>query len=287
MAHAGDGAVRTVRAPLRITFGGGGSDLAFGGVCLAASIDRYVTVSVADTFDDEYVLHYSEAETARDPQEIRHRILRQVLVELEVPPMQVATSADLPAGTGLGSSGVFTVALLKALCPDLDRLALARLACRFDLGQQDQWSAVWGGVNVYDFATETVRPVLAEQRFRLYYTGLRHNAAEVLGGTVVSRGDALHQVAHMVEALESDSPWRIGDCLTAQWAAKLVRQPTRTHQWVDTLIRQGIDQGAYGGKLVGAGDGGFLLFATDHELDLGLREVRFGFDHEGVRCMSP
>lgn len=276
----------TVRAPLRITFGGGGSDLAPAGVCLAASIDKYVTVTVAECFDDTYTLHYSDAECVRQPSGIRHRILRQVLTALEVPPgLQVATSADLPAGTGLGSSGVFTVALLKALRPHLSRLELARLACRFDTGQQDQWSAVWGGANVYDFAVESVRPVVVPERFRLYYTGLKHDAAEVLTGTIVTRADAFAQVQRMTDALMAGDPYRIGDCLTAQWAAKLIRQPSGIHRQVDRLIREGISQGAYGGKLVGAGDGGFVLFATDEPLDLGLREVPVRFDHEGVRCM--
>lgn len=276
----------TVKAPLRITFGGGGSDLQPGGACLAASIDKHVTVSVSENFDDTYTLHYSQAECVRHVGDIQHRILRTVLTALKVPPgIQVATSADLPAGTGLGSSGVFTVALIKALRPELSRLELARLACRFDIGQQDQWSAVWGGVNVYDFAAEAVHPVVVPERFRLYYTGLRHDAAEVLAGTRVNRSDALRQIATMRDAFDSGDLYRIGDCLTAQWAAKLERQPTKTHRQVDTLIGDGIGQGAYGGKLVGAGDGGFLLFATDRPLDLGLREVRFRFDHQGVRCM--
>lgn len=276
----------TVKAPLRVTFGGGGSDLQPGGMCLAASIDKYVTVSVAENFEDTYTLHYSQAERVFHVGEIRHRILRTVLTALGVHPgIQVATSADLPAGTGLGSSGVFTVALLKALRPELSRLELARLACRFDIGHQDQWSAVWGGVNVYDFADESIRPVLAPERFRLYYTGLKHDAGEVLAGTTVNRADAVQQIRVMRDAFASGDMYRIGDCLTAQWAAKLARQPTSTHRNVDALIGEGIAQGAYGGKLVGAGDGGFLLFATDRPLHLGLREVRFRFDHQGARCM--
>lgn len=276
----------TVRAPLRVTFGGGGSDLVPGGVCLAAAVDKYVTVSVSDNFDDAYVLHYSAAENVATVGEIRHRILRETLKALGVPPgIQIATSADLPAGTGLGSSGAFTVALVKALRPDLSRPALTALACRLDLGCQDQWSAVWGGVNVYDFALGTVRPVNALECFRLYYTGLRHDAAKVLAGKAVTRAEAVEQVERMVAAFETGSLARIGDCLTAQWAAKLIRQPTQVHQHVDRLVRDGISQGATGGKLVGAGDGGFLLFSTDRPLDLGLREVPFRFDHEGVRCM--
>lgn len=273
--------MRTVRAPLRLTFGGGGSDLAPGGICLAGSIDQHVSVSVCRSFTGEYVLHYSEAEQVRSPDQIRHRILRRVLTELHIPPVQVSTSADLPAGTGLGSSGVFTVALLKALAPGLSRLELARLACRFDIGEQDQWSAVWGGVNVYDFAAGTITPVPAPDRFRLYYTGLKHDAAEVLRGTVVSRWEAVVQVRRMVDAFRAKDIYRIGDCLTAQWAAKLIRQPSRIHQEIDDLIREGLRQGAYGGKLVGAGDGGFLLFAADLPLDLGLQEVRFTWDHDG------
>jgi D-glycero-alpha-D-manno-heptose-7-phosphate kinase len=159
------------------------------------------------------------------------------------------------------------------------------MACQFDTGQQDQWSAVWGGANIYDFAAETVRPVAVPEWFRLYYTGLKHDAAEVLVGTEVYRHDALRQIDLMRDAFQLGDVRRVGDCLTAQWAAKFVRQPTETHQRIDRLINRGISQGAYGGKLVGAGDGGFLLFATDHALELGLREVPFRFDHGGARCM--
>jgi D-glycero-alpha-D-manno-heptose-7-phosphate kinase len=271
---------------LRITFGGGGSDLQPGGVCLAAAIDKYVTVTVADNFDSTYELHYSQAERVHTISDIRHRILRAVLTELDVPPgIQISTSADIPAGTGLGSSGAFTVALIKALRPELSRPELTTLACRLDLGMQDQWSAVWGGVNVYDFGSGTIEPVYAPDCFRLYYTGVRHDSAEVLTGTAVPRTVAHKQVLTAAYALSAGGISRIGECLTAQWAAKLIRQPTEIHRQIDRLILAGVEQGAHGGKLVGAGDGGFLLFATDRALDLGLREVPFRFDHEGVRCM--
>lgn len=277
--------MRTARAPLRITLGGGGSDLRPGGICLAAAIDKYVTVTVADNFDDTYELHYSQSERVYTAGAVQHRILRAVLTELDIPPgVQISTSADIPAGTGLGSSGAFTVALLKALRPDLSRLELTDLACRIDTGMQDQWSAVWGGVNVYDFGSGIIEPVHAPNCFRLYYTGLRHDSAEVLTGTTVDRTVAHKQVLTAQYAL-TQGVRRVGECLTAQWAAKFIRQPTEIHDLIDRLILTGIEQGAYGGKLVGAGDGGFILFATDHPLNLGLREVPFTFDHEGVRCM--
>lgn len=277
------------RAPLRITFGGGGSDLAPGGFCVSATIDKFVTVTVTENFEPTYVLHYSEAETAQHATDIKHRLLRKVLTHMDVPPgIQIATAADIPAGTGLGSSGAFTVALLKALYPEASRPRLARLACMMDLGQQDQWSAVHGGVNAFDFKAGTIRPVetTLDTSLALFYTGIRHDAGTVLTGQHVTRREGYDQAVSAVRALEANDPRSLGQCMLEQWVAKLRRAPSRTHEIVDGWIREGCRQGAYGGKLVGAGDGGFVLFATDTPIVIdGLREVPFRFEHEGVRCM--
>lgn len=278
----------TTRTPLRITFGGGGSDLAPGGLCVSATIDKFITVTVSTNFDARYVLHYSQSENVEHAEDIQHRLLRRVLVDTATPPgIQVATAADIPAGTGLGSSGAFTVGLLKALYPEASKPALARMACRMDIGQQDQWSAVYGGVNAYDFESGMLRPIetTVDSYLELHYTGLRHDAAAVVTGQSVTRRAALDQVSTAVQALEANDPAWLGECFLTQWAAKLDRAPTPTHQQIDRLIRDGIGQGAYGGKLVGAGDGGFLLFSTPVPLELGLRKVPFQFHHDGVRCM--
>lgn len=284
----------TTRTPLRITLGGGGSDLAPGGACLAATIDKYVTITVAPTWEPVYVLHYSHTERWEHADQIEHRIFRAAFTALDIPPgIQVSSIADVPAGTGLGNSGAFTVGLLHALRPEWSRPHLAHMACLLDIGQQDQWSATYGGTNIYDFKTGAIRPVhMIPVPFALYYTGLKHDAAEICTGPAKAADEAHHEIAVMVAALESGDPRKVGDCLTAQWAAKLVRAPTRAHKVIDVWLRQGLLHGATGGKLVGAGDGGFLLFSVEDEdrldqamTDLGLRKLPFRLTHEGTRCM--
>lgn len=272
------------RTPLRVTFGGGGSDLAPGGFCIAATIDKYVTVTVAESFAPTYVLHYSSSEEVAHASEIRHRLLRDVLVKLDVPPgVSVSTAADIPAGTGLGSSGAFTVGLLRALLPDASKPTIARLACDLDVGEQDQWAATYGGVCAFDFAYRTIRPIetTVDRYLSLHYTGIKHDAAEVLTGETVARP----QRVEALDALEADDPEWLGQCLTQQWTAKFIRRPTSTHYEVSRWIADAVAQGAWGAKLVGAGDGGFIMVCSPTPVDVGLRQVPIRFSHEGTRCM--
>jgi D-glycero-alpha-D-manno-heptose-7-phosphate kinase len=289
-------AVITTRTPLRITLGGGGSDLVAGhGICLAATIDKYVTVTVSENWDDDYLLHYSQTERVKSVDDIQHRIIRDVFRKLDIPPgIQVSSHADVPAGTGLGNSGAFTVGLIKALRPELSPLALAKLACELDIGQQDQWSAVFGGMNVYGFGGGSVRPVETSlgDCLALYYTGMKHDAATVLAGPPKTNELAIQQINDMVRAFEVNSAVNVGWQLTRQWREKLEAAPTAEHQQIDVWIRYGSRIGANGGKLVGAGDGGFLLFsAWDHlrleaaMKELGLRRLPFKLTHEGSRCV--
>jgi D-glycero-alpha-D-manno-heptose-7-phosphate kinase len=289
--------VTTVRAPLRITFGGGGSDLTPGrGICIAATIDKYVTVTVAPHWEPEYVLHYAAYERWEHADQIQHRVLRGVLTGLGVlPGVQISSMSDVPGGTGLGNSGAFAVALIAALRPSISRPELAHLATQHDIGQQDQWSATYGGMNVYDFYQGTIRPIhtlLTERDFALYYTGLRHDAAEILTGPAKRRDVAEQQVAQMVAALTANDIHAVGQQFNYQWEAKLNAAPTTLHQTINQQLRAGLQSGAYGGKLVGAGDGGFLLFAV-HDItslnqqmrDLGLRRLPFKFTWEGSTCV--
>jgi D-glycero-alpha-D-manno-heptose-7-phosphate kinase len=284
--------VITTRTPLRITLGGGGSDLEpKQGICLAATIDKYVTVTVSENWDDDYLLHYSQTERVKSVDDIQHRIIRDVFRKLDVPPgIQVSSHADVPAGTGLGNSGAFTVGLIKALRPDWSPLALAKLACELDIGQQDQWSAAFGGLNVYGFGGGSVRPVetTVDDTWALYYTGLRHDAAKVLTGPPKTNRVAIDQINDMVAALEANN-WDDVACLFyLQWFEKMHSSPTDIHRQVDYWIRKGGGQG----KLIGAGDGGFILFGTkDHDrLEAtmkaeGLRRLPFKLTHEGSRCV--
>lgn len=288
----------TTRTPLRITLGGGGSDLELGhGICLAATIDKYVTVTVSESWDDDYLLHYSQTERVKSVDDIQHRIIREVFRTLDVPPgIEVSSLADVPAGTGLGNSGAFTVGLIKALRPDWSPLAVAKLACEIDIGQQDQWSAAFGGLNVYGFGGGSVSPVETTlDCFALYYTGMKHDAAEVLTGPPKTNRVAIDQINAMVSALEDNDLRTVGGLLTEQWRAKFRAAPTPRHATIDSWIRRGTDMaGACGGKLIGAGDGGFILFALEAEREDdvatlmkrdGLRRLPFRLTHEGSRCV--
>lgn len=276
--------------PLRLTFGGGGSDLTHQrGICLSATINKYVTVTVTPTWSDSYTLHYSQFEKVTDPTQIAHRIIRKIICGQKVAPgIQVSSIGEIPAGTGLGSSGAFTIGLLRALHPYAHRAQLVEWACDYDLGQQDQWSAAYGGWNVFDFAEGVVRPInttLTADDFTLCYTGLHHDAAQLLTGPAKPMDVAQAEVLHAVTAIEDGDLAELGYQFTSQWKHKYAACPSAEHHLIDGWIEAGINNGAYGGKLIGAGNGGFILFAGDPGLVDGLLRTPFEFTDEGTRCV--
>lgn len=281
--------MRVSRTPLRITLGGGGTDLVNGeGYCVAAAINHYVTVAASHPFTHEYVLRYSQIERVKAIGEIDHDLFRKTFRDLAIEPgIEISTTADIPSGTGLGSSGAFLVGLLRALLPDASRPELAALACKLDTGQQDQYAAAYGGVHAFDFAAKTLRPIHThlDDELQLFYTGVTRDSPPV--PVDPNRAHAQAEVA--VAALEHDDAELLGACLLEQWRTKLAVQPTEFHTAMDRVIRSGIEMGAYGGKLIGAGNGGFLLFAG--KIDpipmrrMGLTELPFRFEHEGTRCV--
>jgi D-glycero-alpha-D-manno-heptose-7-phosphate kinase len=319
------------RTPLRITLGGGGTDLPSyyrhhdGGFLVAAAITKYVYIAVNQNFDSGLLLKYSQIERVAHPREAEHRLLREILLVSEIDGgVEISSMADIPAGTGLGSSGSFTVGTLQALHAHkhehLSNLQLAELACHIELerlgepiGKQDQYIAAVGGVTAFTFHPDDsveVTPLdlapetrhLLEENLVLFYTGIRRSASEVLA--IESRGAArgresvdlaanLDEVKALgrdtAETLEKGDLPAFGALLTEQWRRKLDRSPTPVHAQVDDWLQAGIRAGAAGGKLVGAGDGGFLLFYSEAKADLrntmadlGLEEVRFGVDPLGA-----
>lgn len=319
------------RTPLRITLGGGGTDVPSyyrkrdGGFLVAAAITKYVFIAVNRNFDGDYLLKYSHVERFDDPNDAEHRLLREILLVSEVPAgVEISSMADIPAGTGLGSSGAFTVGTLQALLAHRrdhpSNVELAELACHVELerlgepiGKQDQYIAAVGGITAFSFeADESVRvrplDLAPETRERLeddlvlFYTGIRRSASEVLAveAAADSRSglatdldanlDAVKALGHeTARALERGDLDHFGSLLSDQWQRKLERSPTPVHERVDRWIRAGLEAGATGGKLVGAGDGGFLLFFSESKSDLreamrseGLDEVRFGIDYLGA-----
>lgn len=311
------------RTPLRISLGGGGTDLPSyytkggGGFLVAAAINRHVYIAVNRNFDGDLLLKYSETERAEKPEDVMHPLLREALLLVGVSGgVEVSAMADVPAGTGLGSSGAFTVGLLRALLTLRRRTVgarrLAELACEIEMnrlgapvGKQDPYIASVGGVTSFNFSPNedvSVQPVAMADEVRdqlednllLFYTGVRRSAAEELapqwaGG--VPRENLDHVRALGLEScrrLEEGDLDGFAALLTEQWRRKHERSPSGVHDEIDRWIRVGLDAGALGGKLVGAGGGGFLLFYAEDRpalrrtmADLGLAEVRFGFDYAG------
>jgi D-glycero-alpha-D-manno-heptose-7-phosphate kinase len=316
------------RTPLRISLGGGGTDLpsyyerSGHGFLIAAAITKYVYVSIHQNFDKDILLKYSQIEQVERLDDIKHPLLRECLRSTGVnQAIEISSMADIPTGTGLGSSGSFTVGVLKALSmyqhQAIANEMLAANACRIEIeilgepvGKQDQYVAACGGLSGFTFhdnGTVDVVPLNLSQSVRnhvdenllLFYTGVRRSASEVLqeeqSGTKVSRksvADNLDRTREIgyetARVLESGDLPAFGRLLTDQWRLKFERQPNEIHDQINTWIELGISSGALGGKLVGAGGGGFLLFYADRKAELrecmsmlGLVEVPFGIDYEG------
>lgn len=280
------------RTPLRITLGGGGSDLERGtGFCVSAAITVYMTIAVNRPLTDGYLLRYSETEQEQDISKVKHPLFRAALARKTVPPgVEITSMCDVPAGTGLGSSGAFTVGLLHALDPDAGRASIVADACALDTGQQDQYAAAYGGVAAYDFTGGTIMPINTwlDSKMALYYTGTSREYSQQ-AAIKVSPVDLHQQAMSAIDALQTNQPLALGRCLNEQWRTKLAAAPTPFHRSMDTTIKHGLANGGTGGKLVGAGGGGFLLFVTnDHSrlhyamMEHGLRRLPFSFDWTGT-----
>jgi len=320
------------RSPLRVTFGGGGTDLPsyyreHGGFLVSAAIDKHVFVSVMQPFTPGIYLKYSRLERADHIDQVQHPIIRECLALLEFANarIEITTLADIPAGTGLGSSGSFTTALLKALYAFKQRMIpteeLARLACEIEInrlrepiGKQDQYIAAFGGITCFAFHrddTVEVQPLQLsaetlfdlEDNLLLFFTGFERNAGSVLQDQdtrtkELDRGmlENLHYVKELglrsKKALEDGRPALFGELMHEHWLNKRKRSKGITNPQIDEWYELGRANGAIGGKLVGAGGGGFLMFYTEARSKLkramfraGLEEVRFRFDFEGTKVL--
>jgi D-glycero-alpha-D-manno-heptose-7-phosphate kinase len=320
------------RSPLRITLGGGGTDLPSysrraGGFVMSAAIDKYVFVTVTRPFVKGIYLKYSQLEKVDAVDRVQHPIIRESLrlFEWETPQIEITTLADIPAGTGLGSSGSFTTALLKALYTHrrhlLHTTELAELACDIEInklgeriGRQDQYAAAFGGVTCFDFNQDDsvdARPLhlgyerlhQLEDNLLLFFTGFARSAGDILHDQDVrtSAGDD-DMLAHLQQvkdlglrsclALEAGRLDEFGALMHEHWEHKKKRSGGMSNPQVDEWYELGRRNGAIGGKLVGAGGGGFLLFYAERDRALreamrkaGLQELRFRFDFEGTKVL--
>jgi D-glycero-alpha-D-manno-heptose-7-phosphate kinase len=320
------------RSPLRITLGGGGTDLAsyYGereGFVVAAAIDKYVYVTVTRPFSPGIYLKYSALENVDSVGEIKHPIIREALAQhhSEPPQIEITTLADIPAGTGLGSSGSFTTALLKAVYAYQRKSAqareLAESACEIEIerlqypvGKQDQFISAFGGLICLTFHKDhrvTVEPLRVsrqtmfelEDNLLLFFTGYSRAAGAILQDqqtrTQARDTDMLRNLDYVKnlgyrskEALESGNLTRFGELMHEHWEHKRHRSAGISNLQIDSWYSLAMRNGAIGGKLVGAGGGGFLMFyASDRRrlrcamADAGLDEVRFGFDFEGAKIV--
>jgi D-glycero-alpha-D-manno-heptose-7-phosphate kinase len=320
------------RSPLRITLGGGGTDLPsyyreHEGFLIAAAIDRYVYITLHTTFVDYLIVKYSKLESVSAVEELQHPIIREALKMLNVPcrRLEIASMADIPAGTGLGSSGSFTTALLRALHAYQKNIVspqtIAEQACEIEIdrlgepiGKQDQFIAAFGGVTCFRFKKNDAvearpAPLSAETLHNLedglvmFFTGMARSASTILQDQDVKSKakdasiiDNLHYVKDLgirsLSALEAGDLLRFGTLMDEHWHHKKKRSGTMSSPEIDKWYDLAMRNGAVGGKLIGAGGGGFLLFYTEDKKRLrhvmreaGLEEVRLRFDFEGTKTL--
>jgi len=320
-----------VRSPLRITLGGGGTDLPsyyrdHGGFLVAAAIDKYVYITLHKTFQPGYIVKYSELERVERANDIKHPIVRAAIELVGTDDrIEIASMADIPAGTGLGSSGSFTTALLRALHTRQRNVisphALADQACHIEIdllrepvGKQDQFIAAYGGVTCFEFNKDDSVTVNAaaighevldnlEDGLCLFFTGYTRAASAILkdqddkskakDGSII---DNLHYVKDLGrqshKALVAGDLPRFAQLMDEHWQYKKKRSGDMSNHKIDEWYEVAKRSGALGGKLIGAGGGGFLMFYTEHKrqllhamLEQGLEEVRFRFDFEGSKTM--
>jgi len=316
------------KTPLRMSFVGGGSDLpAFyreePGAVLSTSIDKYMYITVNRKFDGRIRLNYSRTEEADHSNQIQHPLVREALSMVGIAGgIEIASMADIPSkGSGLGSSSSFTVGLLNALYAYRNQYVskedLARLACEIEIdrcgepiGKQDQYAAAYGGLNLIRFHPDesvSVDPIIINASLRaeldastlVFFTGRTRSASAVLAdqSTAMQSLDRRRLMRRMVELafelkheLESGSLGNLGDILDENWKLKAQLTSGISDSEIDGWYSAGMSHGARGGKLLGAGNGGFLMFHAPRERHdeikkalPGLRPVTFHFEFNGAQ----
>ena len=322
------------RSPLRISLGGGGTDLPSyykenEGFLIAAAIDKYVFVTLTRPFKPGVYLKYSSIEHTNSINAVQHPIIRESLKIFHkpdlLPQIEITTLADIPAGTGLGSSGSFTTALVKGLYTHhkemLHTSEIAELACDIEInklgepiGKQDQYIAAYGGISCFTFCkddTVKVEPLKIsddtlfdlEDNLMLFFTGFARSASSILKDqkekSQSHNTDMLANLHYVKEMgyrskimLEEGRTADFGALMHEHWENKKIRSGGMSNPQIDEWYELGLKNGAIGGKLVGAGGGGFLLFYANDRNKLrhamknaGLEEVRFRFDYEGTKVI--
>ena len=321
------------RSPLRISLGGGGTDLSsyyaeHSGFVISAAVDKYVYITLHESFSDGILLKYSRLESVATVDEIQHPIVREAikLVCPEIKHLEIASMADIPAGTGMGSSGSFTTALLKALYAlvrkPITPRELAEQACHIEIdilgepiGKQDQYIAAYGGITCFTFETDgyvkseplKIPPAALanlEDNLLLFFTGFTRSASNILQDQhkrSQQKDQSMIDNLNFVKQLGLDSKAafeqgdlrKFADIMHVHWEHKKKRSQGMSNPAIDEYYELARKNGALGGKLIGAGGGGFLMFYTEEKTRLraalaqtSLREVRMRFDLEGSQVTA-
>lgn len=312
------------KTPFRVSFAGGGSDMAdfyreHTGCVLSTSINRYMYLSLHPYFDNKKTaLKYSQTEIVNDLNEINHTIFRSVLNDKKIEGVEISSTADVPSGTGLGSSSSFTVGLLHTLyCYQgkyVSKAKLAEEACKVEIekigspiGKQDQYAAAFGGLNFITFHqndTVSVEPVITmaetlrklQENLVMFYTGITHDANAILAEQKknISEENKTKNLIQMCQlaremkhSLENNVLSDFGEILNEGWQRKCELAGGISSPKINELYETALKNGATGGKLLGAGGGGFLLFYCPKEKQerlknqLRLKLFPFSFEHDG------
>lgn len=315
------------KTPLRISFTGGGTDLPDyylkrGGAVVSAGINKYIYITVNKKFDNQIRVSYSKTEIVSEVEDLRHELVRECMKLVGIKGgIEITSIADIPSGTGLGSSSAFTVGLLNALhvydgySPSSEELA--QQACYIEMsvlkhpiGKQDQYAAAYGGMNYFRFKpdeTVTRERIYVNdgdarrmrQKLMLFYTGLTRSADTILkeqkqnmDGKLETLDYMRDQAADMYHELTKHGfNEKFGQALHEGWMKKQSMAVSITNGAIDECYRKALDAGAVGGKLLGAGGGGFLLFYCDEdkqeavERSVGLPRINFHISLRGSRVV--
>ncbi|MEN6418632.1 MAG: GHMP kinase [Clostridiaceae bacterium] len=318
------------RTPFRISFAGGGSDLAafytrHEGCVLSASINKYMYITIHPSFNrEETILKYSRTEIVRDVKQLHHPVARQLLLDYDISGVEITSTADIPSGTGLSTSSAYTVGLISALNAFSGKYysqeKIARRACEVEMdelgepvGKQDQFGTAIGGFKFLRFCSDghvcveqliiptDIRSQLNEN-LMLFYTGLTHSSELILSEqniNIVSDEDKYHCLIRMTEqayeikeALLQGDLQRFGEILHEGWLLKRNLASGITNPEIDHYYELALQHGAVGGKLLGAGGGGFLLLYCAKEKQRNLRtalhqlaELPFAIENDGTKII--
>ncbi len=320
-----------VRAPLRISIGGGGTDLPSyfrnneGTIFSSLAINKYIYVSINKRFSRRILLRYSQNEELDYPEQISHPIIRETLLNLSdsVDSIEITSTSDVPSGTGLGSSGTFGVCFQTALREYLgienNKKIVAEQSTFIEMdvlkrpiGLQDQYIASYGGLTEFkvtrndevSYMTNNLNPrqkKLIEENLLLYFADIQRDASKILSSDQKKMNDKkygfdeiISMGQEMFQSLLRGDLENYGSIMHEYWMMKRNRQKDFTDQNISKVYDHVYSEGIiHGGKLVGAGGSGFLLFCTSHPNDLratmkniGLKELQFSIDESGVKILE-